>query len=1142
MITNQSSKSIHPTSIILTPEVQRSCKNEREHLTEFNKDGNANRCSNTVTTTSTGRSSSSGTKESCKLSSYLSTSGMSESQDYSSSGEETRALSWARQAIQDVIDKRISHAAIAPEESALALVRARQQFRQKQQQRILNPPPSANSHSNDESAQFVRHRCSTVSIPSPTFMKEQLSSTKSMVLSHHIDRRGFSKQRDGSNDAPFLKSIVSEVQPSMEDCRNKTTPNTSHSSSPSASLYDINDEIANRSKNASSVDEEPICTKSTIEVRCSVSANIADNITSIDPARQNNASHTTTFVVKKKSIGTVKPSSNQPRQDVNDTKLTNVTNCTPDPTFLMTKPLAADASPTVPQKVTAYIDLVTSTSKLQLTKPQEVKETLVNSTCSKSHMAHSRLDGGLDDTTLATSQSNDVNLDPNMMYHVTSSVRDYIDSMHTNTTKAEIHFSSSVEGRCKLEQLEMLEADTKPHDLQGDSLIEYLLAKASTKNDNNIFGIDPPSTLEDEVIMIDPPLTLTESEVTRSATNEPEINPFKDFTSVDECHNDATTDPDVSNSPILYDKLGERADKFANTRDPGITIDKSIIICEANTESSLYHPCSENVVDAPKRKTTVVTIPSSVFTDNGDEVLTKGTFEPDGLYPSNTARDCVSSLHRLHYLLTGNYDGTEIDVQQLGKLVQYSSLFLDSRLNVTSYGTSQIMTRANELNVSLHITDRFLDAIRSMGDESQTDFDDLENVYLIVLELNAHLEKLTGNNLRVEIEKTETDVSLSMISSIPDDAFEVEVNDGYTNVDFRPSDGEEPWWEVVARLNGTACPDSTSCLHRNIANSDIEETTSLSNIDDSKLTTNLLEHDGIEMQNPVERDIAKFWIEREKIGRQPELSNLPQAGDLIVKKAHSYSGQDITAKCQKSKRISRTRSSSSNFSNISQHSLRSMRRKWASQQLIAKSTEGVPKLNAVSATTAFFDKDNKLRVFNAFSSVWRLSYSERTQHHEGYFNVDKYSLYAASAVQTYRDPLDCVAWESRPVKQRFMYEHSISFSRNWFGCLTEMNLNPVIKEPICRPKSMEMPMEADEWTEEWFLNRHRLRHDRDDNNHEYDGDNLSWEDERPECGTIRNVRLRIGEKITRVTPDLTSHVRRSRWRKKHFPPGTFPYL
>lgn len=82
-------------------------------------------------------------------------------------------------------------------------------------------------------------------------------------------------------------------------------------------------------------------------------------------------------------------------------------------------------------------------------------------------------------------------------------------------------------------------------------------------------------------------------------------------------------------------------------------------------------------------------------------------------------------------------------------------------------------------------------------------------------------------------------------------------------------------------------------------------------------------------------------------------------------------------------------------------------------------------------------------------------------------------------------------------------------------------------------------MEADEWTEEWFLNRHRLCHDRE--YHQYDDDDSFWDGERPECGTIRNVRLRIGEKITRVTPDLTSHVRRSRWRKKHFPPGTFPY-
>ncbi|KAL3941745.1 MAG: hypothetical protein SGBAC_003957 [Bacillariaceae sp.] len=52
--------------------------------------------------------------------------------------------------------------------------------------------------------------------------------------------------------------------------------------------------------------------------------------------------------------------------------------------------------------------------------------------------------------------------------------------------------------------------------------------------------------------------------------------------------------------------------------------------------------------------------------------------------------------------------------------------------------------------------------------------------------------------------------------------------------------------------------------------------------------------------------------------------------------------------------------------------------------------------------------------------------------------------------------------------------------------------------------------------------------------------NTTWED-APECGRIVNVSLKIGEHVTRVHPAYTTSLRRSRWRKKYFPKGSFPY-
>lgn len=49
-----------------------------------------------------------------------------------------------------------------------------------------------------------------------------------------------------------------------------------------------------------------------------------------------------------------------------------------------------------------------------------------------------------------------------------------------------------------------------------------------------------------------------------------------------------------------------------------------------------------------------------------------------------------------------------------------------------------------------------------------------------------------------------------------------------------------------------------------------------------------------------------------------------------------------------------------------------------------------------------------------------------------------------------------------------------------------------------------------------------------------------WEDV-PECGTLVNVKPKLGERVSRVTPDHTSHLLRSRFRKKYATRGAFPF-
>jgi len=271
---------------------------------------------------------------------------------------------------------------------------------------------------------------------------------------------------------------------------------------------------------------------------------------------------------------------------------------------------------------------------------------------------------------------------------------------------------------------------------------------------------------------------------------------------------------------------------------------------------------------------------------------------------------------------------------------------------------------------------------------------------------------------------------------------------------------------------------------------------------------------------------------------------------------------------------------------------------------------------------------------------WKVSYKQRTRNHPGFKNIDIYSVLESTKVtvsEKARD--DYIPWEHRDVKQLFLQERSVEFSRNWYGENQYTRVNYRFKLPVCRPRSMEMPIgtaeDAVEWNKDiyttWKSPYQKIEHQRlklnkseddegksndgeskekddevekqshlvekksasgDDDEEgsqdsEYDGEGSysdgsysdgsysdsegsyddeedsfhgsvvsetgsaiivddngtvagSWE-EAPECGDIVNMKLKIGEHVTRVHPAYTSSLRRSRWRKKYFPKGSFPY-
>lgn len=78
-------------------------------------------------------------------------------------------------------------------------------------------------------------------------------------------------------------------------------------------------------------------------------------------------------------------------------------------------------------------------------------------------------------------------------------------------------------------------------------------------------------------------------------------------------------------------------------------------------------------------------------------------------------------------------------------------------------------------------------------------------------------------------------------------------------------------------------------------------------------------------------------------------------------------------------------------------------------------------------------KRNMLKRHYQLNRHWKLTLKERTRSHDGYYFIDVNSIYDTSMVIAKPHLMDSISWEYREVRQRFLYEKSISFVRNWFG-------------------------------------------------------------------------------------------------------------
>ncbi len=163
--------------------------------------------------------------------------------------------------------------------------------------------------------------------------------------------------------------------------------------------------------------------------------------------------------------------------------------------------------------------------------------------------------------------------------------------------------------------------------------------------------------------------------------------------------------------------------------------------------------------------------------------------------------------------------------------------------------------------------------------------------------------------------------------------------------------------------------------------------------------------------------------------------------------------------------------------------------------------------------------------------------------------IDLFSFKESMDSSCHETKLDNIPWEHRNVRQKFLSEKSIE-TRNWFGSLVMTRGNDRNHQPVSHPSSAELDWKIfpypGSWEENWFtpwqayrVNPTNLLIDQKISNDSEDSEDLV--SERPQIGVMVTVRQNVNESLTRVSFMHSSNLRRSRWRKKFYPYGAFPF-
>jgi hypothetical protein len=548
------------------------------------------------------------------------------------------------------------------------------------------------------------------------------------------------------------------------------------------------------------------------------------------------------------------------------------------------------------------------------------------------------------------------------------------------------------------------------------------------------------------------------------------------------------------------------------------------------------------------------------------EVLPDSRLEEDSSHFSE-------ALLRVYATLVISKDPSTGEIEQFSHLVHYAFPFLDGK-QPTPVEAANIRQEARRIGLSLQLVDRFLTAAEQQSSDGSSRIrpDGIEE-----LNNDEAIERFLGRLQGLRAEESGPSLRESIVDAAAAEASDEEDCNLYCAVKDKrgagiPIEGGDcvpslasddgPWWIAAARLAAfsTEHREAKDSINGNVVSFEEDFIYSGESEEGGPGTNSADEASKIQAKksNSVEHDINSFWensAENNKVRRlQRGRTRLPGRRATRFSNAKKTPARHESIEDQWIRRRSMATWSTHN--------------QWKHEQWLAPKklkvieVDDPREINGVEAAETLSCPAFRRNTSKGCPGTdqWRLPYKERTSAHPGYFKVDVYSLYNSTDALTQIHRLDSKPWENREVKQLFLYEQSIAFCRNWFGRFREME-GIRVRQPVARPKSMEMPMRVNEWSEDWYTppwadplssnlsgsvsqpsRRHKVGQ-RLLGPYRVPGEEDSYTSwgEIPECGTIKNVKLKIGERISRVTPDLTSSLRRSRWRKKHFPNGTFPY-